>query len=109
MGEGVRCRAGKCSFWVTWQGQLMPCGMFPAGTANVFDTPFLPAWEQVKAETTKITLPAQCAACSAKDTCRACAAMVVTESGCFDKVPRYRCRMMQAYRAQWNRVKEEML
>ena len=109
VGEGVRCRAGKCSFWVTWQGQLMPCGMFPAGTANVFDTPFLPAWEQVKAETTKITLPAQCAACSAKDTCRACAAMVVTESGCFDKVPRYRCRMMQAYRAQWNRVKEEML
>ena len=23
-GEGIRCRAGKCSFWVTWDGRLLP-------------------------------------------------------------------------------------
>ena len=28
-GEGLQCRAGKCSFWVTWDGKLMPCGMIP--------------------------------------------------------------------------------
>ena len=110
MGEGVRCRAGRCSFWITWQGEMMPCGMFPVkGENNVFAKPFAHVWEQVKADTARITLPAQCGACSAKATCRACAAMVVTESGCFDKVPQYRCDMMHAYRAQWNRVKEEML
>ena len=57
----------------------------------------------------KLHLPAQCAACNVKDTCRACAAMVVTESGCFDKVPKYRCDMMHAGKAQWQRLKEEML
>ena len=109
VGEGVRCRAGKCSFWITWQGHMMPCGMFPAeANANVFRQPFQTVWELVKEYTAKIQLPAQCAGCSAKEICHACAAMVITESGCFHEVPKYRCDMMHAYQAQWNRVKEEM-
>ncbi len=109
-GDGVRCRAGRCSFWITWQGNMTPCGMFPVdGSPNVFTVPFQTAWEQVKKDTAAIRLPAECAVCSAKDTCRACAAMVITESGCFQKLPRYRCDMIRAYKAQWNRVKEEVL
>jgi len=110
LGDGIRCRAGRCSFWVTWQGDMTPCGMFPAEAApNVFCMPFRAAWEQVKQCAATIRLPAQCAVCSAKDTCRACAAMVITESGDFKKVPQYRCDMIRAYPAQWIRVKEEML
>lgn len=110
LGDGVRCRAGKCSFWITWQGQILPCGMFPArNNINVFEIPFQAAWNQVKKETANIHLPAKCAACNAKDSCRACAAMVITESGCFHEVPKYRCDIIHAYPAQWNRVKEEML
>lgn len=110
LGDGVRCRAGRCSFWITWQGMMMPCGMFPAKDfPNVFKMPFPDAWEQVKGFTSQIRLPAKCAACTVKDTCRACAAMVVTETGSFDKVPQYRCDMIHAFRGQWNRVKEEML
>lgn len=109
-GDGVRCRAGKCSFWITWQGTMLPCGMFPAeGSPNVFAIPFEHGWEQIKESTQAIRLPAQCADCSAKDSCRTCAAMVITESGSFQKVPQYRCDMMRAYKTQWNRVKEEML
>ena len=109
-GDGVRCRAGKCSFWITWQGKMTPCGMFPEENApNVFKMPFPDAWQAVREGVSKLHLPAQCAACNVKDTCRACAAMVVTESGCFDKVPQYRCDMMRAGKAQWQRLKEEML
>jgi MoaA/NifB/PqqE/SkfB family radical SAM enzyme len=108
--DGVRCRAGKCSFWITWQGKMMPCGMFPEKNApNVFEMPFPNAWQAAKESICNIHLPSQCAACNVKDICRACAAMVVTESGCFDKVPQYRCDMMRACKAQWKRVKEEML
>lgn len=109
-GEGIRCRAGKCSFWITWQGNIIPCGMFPSdGSPNVFQMPFQSAWEKTKEATDEIRLPAQCADCSAKESCRACGAMVITESGCFHKVPQYRCEMIHAYKAQWNRIKEEML
>ena len=110
LGDGVRCRAGKCSFWITWQGDLLPCGMFPpVDCPNVFKTPFQTGWEQVKEYTEAIRLPAQCAGCSAKNSCRACAAMVITESGCFHKVPEYRCAMLHAYPAQYHRVKEKLL
>ena len=108
--DGVRCRAGKCSFWITWQGKMTPCGMFPEEKApNVFELPFLKAWQAVKEAVCNIQMPVQCAACNVKDVCHACAAMVVTESGRFDQVPQYRCDMMRAYKAQWKRVKEEML
>ena len=28
-GEHVKCRAGRSTFWVTWDGRMLPCGMFP--------------------------------------------------------------------------------
>lgn len=108
-GDGVRCRAGRCSFWITWQGTMTPCGMFPAGDGpNVFAGDFMDAWTTVKAQVEAIRLPAACASCAVKDSCRACAAMVLSESGDFKRRPQYRCQMIQAYPAQWQRVKEEM-
>ena len=105
IGDGMRCRAGRCSFWITWEGEMTACGMFPPKKApNVFEEGFETSWERVKRETSEIRLPAKCAGCSVKDTCRTCAAMVVTETGAFDKVPVYRCEMMKAYPKQRKKV-----
>lgn len=108
-GEGIRCRAGKCSFWVTWQGTLMPCGMLPDGeAANVFDVGFDEAWSNARGCAAAIRLPAQCAACVARDSCKSCAAMVYTETGNFHTVPKYRCEMTKAYPAACRRLEEEI-
>ena len=108
-GDGVRCRAGKCSFWVTWQGQMMPCGMFPtAGAPNVFRDGFDESWKRVRALIPQIRLPRACAACELKDECRSCAAMVYTETGKFDQVPRYRCQMAQAYAPACRQLEQEI-
>ena len=32
-----------------------------------------------------------------KEECKACAAMVISENGCFDKAPEYRCRFVRAF------------
>lgn len=110
VGDGIRCRAGRCSFWVTWQGNMTPCGMFPCeGSPNVFHCSFESAWAEVKNFTAGIRLPGVCSGCPTKDYCRACGAMVITESGCFDQIPQYRCDMMHAYPKQRQRVKEEIL
>lgn len=109
-GEQIRCRAGKCSFWITWEGKLMPCGMLPVTSQkNVFEDGFLPCWEEAKEMADAIRLPAKCAGCSLRDSCKACAAMVMTETGCFDKVPEYRCRMAHAFGEQRLRLKQEIL
>lgn len=84
---------------------MLPCGMFPSDRAgNVFSHGFGPLWAQVKEETAAIRLPAQCALCESKSVCRACAAMTVTETGRFDGVPEYRCRMAKAYPSQRQRL-----
>lgn len=96
-GSGMRCRAGRCSFWVTWDGRLLPCGMFPGENAeNVFEHDFLQAWQRLRQDVASIRLPAECSVCEQREDCKACAAMVVTESGDFSRVPEYRCRMSKA-------------
>ena len=108
-GERIRCRAGKCSFWVTWDGRFLPCGMLPGENAlNVFEAGFDAAWEQAKAEAAAIRLPARCSTCSLKDKCRACAATVYTESGNYHDVPVYRCQMAHAYAGACRQVEEEL-
>lgn len=110
LGEAIRCRAGKCSFWVTWEGNLLPCGMLPVrGEKNVFEHAFLDCWQDAVNAANAIRLPAKCASCSIKDSCRSCAAMVMTETGCFDQVPQYRCAMAFAYPAARKRLKDEIL
>lgn len=109
-GESIRCRAGKCSFWVTWTGMLLPCGMMPLqGAPDVFAEGFDKAWEFARQYAQSIRLPAKCAGCDARDNCKACAAMVYTETGNFNTVPHYRCTMTKAYPDSCRRVAEEIL
>lgn len=108
-GEGIRCRAGKCSFWVTWTGAFLPCGMMPVKDApNVFAEGFDQAWSRARACADAIRLPSKCAECEARDHCKACAAMVYTETGNFSTVPSYRCAMTKAYPEACNQVAGEI-
>lgn len=108
VGEGIQCRAGKSSFWVTWDGRLLPCGMLSGGE-DVFALGFDEAWRRASEVAAAIRLPARCKSCGLKVQCRACAAMTLTESGCFHQVPEYRCRMVHAYSAVCKRLKAELL
>lgn len=106
----ISCRAGKCSFWVTWDGKMYPCGMINGEKAcNVFQTGFDRAWDVTQQMAEEICLPSKCSNCGLKGHCRACAAMALTESGKFTEVPKYRCRMMQAYPESCQIVAEEIL
>jgi radical SAM protein with 4Fe4S-binding SPASM domain len=91
-GEGVRCRAGSTSFWMTWDGIMTPCGMLTTPAVKPLEIGFDAAWEQIRAATAKIRTPSKCVGCDYKDICGACAAVYFTETGKFDEVPEYVCR-----------------
>ena len=93
LDEGVGCRAGSTAFWMTWDGRMLPCGMMPYPTAYPLETGFQAAWEQIRAETKKLRLPAKCGSCPKRGACPVCAAVCVTETGRFDGVPEYVCAM----------------
>ena len=106
-GEGVRCRAGSTSFWMTWDGKMLPCGMMTTPVAYPLETGFDAAWEQIRQETAKIRTPAKCVSCDYKDICGACAAVYYTETGRFDAVPEYVCQRAKEIVMQTQAVYEE--
>ena len=91
-GEGVQCRAGSSSFWMTWDGKMLPCGMMPEPEAYPLEVGFDAAWDQIRSATSRIRMPAQCAGCSRREICGVCVAMCYGETGRFDGVPEYVCR-----------------
>ena len=96
MESGVKCRAGSTSFWMTWDGEMRPCGMMPGPTAYPMEVGFDAAWETIREETKKILMPSKCNTCSKKEICGVCAAVTVAETGKFDQVPCYMCERTDA-------------
>lgn len=91
-GEGIRCRAGSTSFWVTWDGRMLPCGMMTEPEAYPLEKGFSAAWEQLKDHAARVRMPAECTCCEYEKVCGVCAAVCFTETGRFDGVPEYVCR-----------------
>ena len=93
VGSEMRCRAGRSSFWLSWDGKLSPCGMLPEPGVNVLETGLQAAWEQVRDRVKEIRLPAECTTCQYRHGCHVCAAMCYCESGAFHEAPEYVCRL----------------
>ena len=96
-GENMRCRAGKTAFWVTWDGRMLPCGMFPDEGWKIRDIGFDKAWENVREYTKTVMMPRECTDCPKKNKCAACAAACIAETGRSDIKPDYICRMTKTY------------
>lgn len=92
----VRCRAGKASFWVTWDGYLTPCGMMNEPKLDVTARSFKESWERLIAVSEQVTLSGVCRTCSNNKICHSCAAVARTETGTFSGIPRYLCEQMAA-------------
>lgn len=90
-GEKVSCRAGTTSFWITWEGKMMPCGMVTEPGAYPLEQGFGEAWQQIRRETAAIRMPAACAGCDKRNACGVCAAVCKTETGHFHGIPSYMC------------------
>lgn len=97
LDEGVGCRAGSTSFWMTWDGRMLPCGMMPGPVVFPLETGFEAAWQELRIRTAEIRLPCECGRCPKRSVCPVCAAACITETGRFDAVPEYLCRMTEAH------------
>lgn len=92
----IHCRAGSASFWTTWDGYLLPCGMLTRPKVDMEDRAFEDVWTELVRVTKEIQLSGVCEQCENHSFCHACAAMALAENGDFQKVPRYLCEMMEA-------------
>lgn len=103
---GMRCRAGVCSAWMDWQGNLMNCGMYGSARVALDGRAFRDAWAEVTGQTEALRYAPYCAGCPNQHLCHPCIAMVSNECGDVNGRPEYLCRMHQAqaqYYAQFAR------
>lgn len=94
--EGVKCRAGRSSFWMTWDGKMLPCGTMDLDASYPLKVGFEAAWEEVRKRTAEIRMPKECSSCVLKSYCGVCAANCKAETGEFSKRPQYLCEMTKS-------------
>lgn len=95
--ERIRCRAGSTTFWMTYDGQMRPCGMMQVPSVNARELGFECAWEQIRQKREEIMIPAKCTACKWKNICEFCPAVCFAENGDYEKTPDYICEKMKEY------------
>ena len=92
----MRCRAGRCSFWIDWQGNMCSCGMYSEKGYSLKDSSFKERWEKIKKDTVEQIYEPFCSACPNYSICNSCIAMVYNESGKRNGRPEYLCEMNEA-------------
>lgn len=102
----VVCRAGSSTFWITWDGKMSPCGMMNYPFINVFEYGFLKSWRYIVDETSKIRTASECSNCKNRLVCPTCAAIAVSETGNFDKIPKYACEYTEAMLESYDEIYE---
>ena len=103
----MHCRAGHCSFWVDWQGNLVNCGMYASAKTSLKERSFAEAWKELVAQTEKVCCSPACIHCANKKICHPCIAMIAAECGEEKGCPEYLCRMHAAEAEVYQAVLEK--
>ena len=92
----MACRAGVCSAWLDWQGNLANCGMYCSVQLNMASRSFKDCWNELVNKTADLQYSALCAQCPNRKLCHPCVAMINNECGDQTGRPEYVCQMNQA-------------
>ncbi len=105
--DGVRCRAGRAAYWVTFDGNMLPCGMIPTLATPILSNGFTEAWQKTVEAFSKVKAPLGCLSCEHYDRCDVCPAICHAECGDFGTVPEYICEKNSTYRAALSKIVRE--
>lgn len=104
-GMPMQCRAGRSTFWVSWDGKMTTCGImdFPV-VKYPFEEEFIDCWEDMTDKVRKATVLKECRGCPKMEFCHPCAAIIHSETGDVNKKAPYLCQMSDAIVACWREM-----
>lgn len=92
--EPMKCRAGRCAFWVSWDGAMTACGMVPfPKVLYPFERPFIECWQELTQAVRTTPVLKGCAGCPKEELCRPCVARIQAETGDVNARAPYLCEM----------------
>lgn len=107
--EFMRCRAGRSTFWVNWEGVMTACGMIPFPLREYpFQRPFRECWMEITERVRNTPVLKGCASCENRELCNPCVAMIYGETGTVDQKSEYMCRLTECIKALINQELEEI-
>ncbi len=92
-----RCTAGRCAFWVTWEGKLLPCGLLSEVQADAVSQGFEKAWREVRRMTKEVPTCEECRSCENYTDCMVCPSRLKLETGGYTKPAPYLCEFTRAW------------
>lgn len=92
----MKCRAGRSTFWISWDGTMTACGITPfPRVEKPFENPFTDCWSRITEAVRTTPVMNGCEGCKMKQICKPCAGVLWAETGdCNQKAP-YLCQMSQ--------------
>lgn len=87
------CDAGKISYWITWDGRMIPCPNMNQPITYPFKEGLVNAWNHLKHLCAGIPKSQECTDCAHKDQCCSCPANLYGETGYYDKPAQYLCEL----------------
>lgn len=87
------CSVGKTSYWITWDGRMIPCPNMNKPETYPLIEGFDNAWKSLQDMCNGIPECKECRACSLKDICCSCPANLYGETGYYDKPAKYLCEL----------------
>ncbi len=97
------CRAGRSSFWITWDGRMNSCGMMSDAYLDPFGDGFKACWDEIRKKTEETEVMLGCKGCADRAVCHICPAIAKAETGDLNGRPDYLCRMTQAWKKEMRR------
>lgn len=92
--EYMRCRAGRSSFWVSWEGTMTACGILPfPKEVYPFQKPFAECWIELTNKVRETKVLQECVSCKKREICMPCAAMLYAETGDVNLKAPYLCEL----------------
>ncbi len=105
--DGFSCHAGHSGFWMTWKGEMIPCGMFEIPGMSLVKHSFKECWDYV-IETCK-ALPhcEECKSCEKQNICQVCPAICYAETGSTSGCPKYVCNITNVFINEMKKIVNE--
>lgn len=94
--EYMKCRAGRCAFWVSWDGTMSACGMTPFPVQEMpFKNSFHECWAELTERVRNTPVLKACSCCPKRSVCNPCVAMLYAETGDVNEKAPYLCEMSE--------------
>ncbi len=87
------CNSGKNSFFVTWDGRMVPCPTLTRPYSEPLSQGFLNAWKDLADKCGEVPACKTCDKCSLKENCNTCPGRLLNETGSFEEPAVYLCEL----------------